>query len=62
MTKAVITLVEDPETGDLIMPIPDDIWQQTGWEIGDTLVWKDEGNGSFSVSKKVEKEGEPNTP
>jgi antitoxin component of MazEF toxin-antitoxin module len=48
-----ITLVEDPETGELIMPIPDDMWEKLGWEIGDTLTWTVKTNGSIILSKKA---------
>jgi hypothetical protein len=36
----VITLEEDPETHELIMPIPPDALAQAGWDFGDTLEWK----------------------
>ena len=54
MTTYKITLEEDPDTGDLLLPLSDAILAEAGWKEGDTLVWKDEGNGSFSISKKVE--------
>jgi hypothetical protein len=49
-----ITLEEDPETGELVMPLPDDALQQAGFKEGDILVWKDLGNGSFELRKKVD--------
>jgi len=49
-----ITIEEDPETGELVLPFSDEMLAQVGWNIGDTLVWKDEGNGSWSLSKKTE--------
>jgi len=51
-TKWTITLEEDPETGELILPFPEDFLDQVGWKEGDTLVWKDEGNGAWSMTKK----------
>jgi len=50
--KATVTLEEDPDTGDLIMPIPDDIWNETGWQIGDTVEWIDNHDGTWSLKKK----------
>jgi hypothetical protein len=50
--KWTITLEEDPETGELILPFPEDFLEQVGWKEGDTLVWKDEGNGAWSMTKK----------
>jgi hypothetical protein len=47
-----VTLVEDPETGDLIMPLPDEIWCQLGLSVGDILTWTVETNGTIILSKK----------
>ena len=38
-TSWIIGLEEDPETGDLILPLPDELLESQGWKIGDTLVW-----------------------
>ena len=45
--KKVVTLITDPETGDLILPLDDEIWEGTGWHIGDTLEWIDQKDGSW---------------
>lgn len=50
--KWTITLENDPETGDLIMPFPPDLLAQVGWDFGDTLIWEDMHNGSWSLRKK----------
>jgi hypothetical protein len=42
----------DLKTGDLILPLPDEITAGLGWEIGDTLEWIDNGNGTWSIKKK----------
>ena len=47
-----ITLEEDPTTGDLIMPFTPDMLRQVGWDLGDTLIWEDMGNGSWTLTKK----------
>ena len=36
----IVTVEEDPETGDLMMPFPPDALAQVGWDFGDTLTWK----------------------
>ena len=51
MMHWTVTLETDPETGDLIMPIPTDCLNQCGWDIGDTLLWEEMGNGSWSLRK-----------
>jgi hypothetical protein len=47
-----VTLEEDPSTGDLILPFTPDMLAQVGWDFGDTLVWEDLHNGSWSLTKK----------
>ena len=52
MNSTVVTLVTDPETGDLILPLNDEIFSETGWAIGDTLEWVDQKDGSWLLRKK----------
>lgn len=55
MSKSwTITLEDDPETGDLIMPLTDEILESAGWKEGDTLEWIDNENGTWSLRKKDE--------
>ena len=54
----IATLQEDPATGDLILPLPDDLMESQGFEVGDVLKWKDNKNGSFSITKKASEETE----
>ena len=35
-----ITLEEDPETKELILPFTEEILNTVGWKTGDTIVWK----------------------
>jgi hypothetical protein len=52
MTRWTVTLEEDPDTGDLIMPIPQEVLDLQGWSEGDLLEWFDQGNGSWQLTKK----------
>ena len=52
--KWTVTLEEDPETKDLIMPIPTELLGQMGWDDGDILLWEEMPNGSFNLKKKEE--------
>lgn len=47
-----IQLEEDPETGDLILPLSDEILAEAGWAPGDTLEWIDNNDGTFILKKK----------
>ena len=44
-------VIEDPETGDYIMQITDEMNESLGWQVGDTLRWTDLKNGSWSLTK-----------
>jgi hypothetical protein len=47
---------KDPETGDLMLVFPEDFLEQLKelkWEIGDTVEWIDNQDGTWSI-KKVE--------
>jgi len=50
--KFTVILEEDPETKDLIMPLPEGMCDELGWEIGDSLDWSASPDGSFLLSKK----------
>ena len=47
-----ITVEEDPETGDAILPFPEEFLKEAGWVEGDVLVWSDNNDGSWSLTKK----------
>ena len=51
-TTWIVELEEDPETGDIVMPIPLEALQAQGWEIGDTLTWAYTEEGDLSLTKK----------
>lgn len=52
-TTWIVTLEEDPETGDLIMPIPTEALAAQGWNIGDVLTWGvDDKTGEITLTKK----------
>lgn len=47
-----VTVEQDPETGDLILPLPQDLLDLQGWRTGDTLNWEKRADGSWQLSKK----------
>jgi len=49
-----VTVEEDPETGELILPLPADLLTTQGWVDGDTLEWKEGENGEWFLSKVKE--------
>lgn len=57
MSKWTITLEEaDDGSGDLVLPLTDEIMESAGWKIGDVLVWIDNKDGTWSIKRK---ENEP---
>jgi hypothetical protein len=47
-----VTVEEDPITKDLVIPFTPDMLAQVGWDFGDVILWKDNQNGSFTLTKK----------
>lgn len=48
----IVTLEEDPVTGDLILPLSDEMLEGTGIKLGDIVVWDDNKDGTWSLKKK----------
>jgi len=53
--KYTVQLIED-ENGELALPLPDGLMEKIGWVEGDVLIWKDNKDGSYSMSKKEKTE------
>ena len=53
-TSWTVTLEEDSETGELILPLPQEILDDKGWKEGDELEWIDNEDGSWTL-EKIEK-------
>ena len=51
-THWIIELEEDPETGDLVMPIPPALLNELGWQVGDTLDWVADDAGGYRLTRK----------
>lgn len=43
---------EDPLTGDLYIKFPDELMEEVGWNIGDTIEWIPNDDGSWVLRKK----------
>jgi bifunctional DNA-binding transcriptional regulator/antitoxin component of YhaV-PrlF toxin-antitoxin module len=45
--------VEEAEdgSGDLVLPLPQELLNAVGWKETDTLEWIDNGNGSWAIQK-----------
>jgi hypothetical protein len=47
-----VTVEQDPETGELLLPLPPELLELQGWKDGDDLEWVDSGDGSWILQKK----------
>lgn len=52
-TTWIIELEEDPDTGELFMQLPQELIDDLGWQIGDTLNWEPGHEGSYRLTKKT---------
>lgn len=47
-----VILQEDPETGDLLIPLPPHLLEQLGWKEGDEIDFGQDEQGKFILHKK----------
>lgn len=48
------TLIEDPEApGEFLLDLGDDLVNQLNWKIGDTIMWIDNQDGTWTLKKKI---------
>jgi bifunctional DNA-binding transcriptional regulator/antitoxin component of YhaV-PrlF toxin-antitoxin module len=50
--KHVIEIEEDPVTGELFLPLPQEMMDAVGIQIGDEIEWIDNGDGTWCIVKK----------
>jgi len=52
MTQWTVNIEEaDDGTGDLVLPLPQELLNLQGWVEGDTLEWIDNKDGTWSIQK-----------
>lgn len=55
MKSWTLTVEQDPDTGDLVLPFTPEILEELKWKEGDVLEWIDNKDGSWSLIKKKQK-------
>ena len=50
-----VSVEQDPDTGELVLPFPPELLKSLGWNTGDELEWFDNGDGSFTISKDLDR-------
>ena len=50
---SLIPVIVDPDdSNELALKLPDTLCESQGWEIGDTLEWTDNNDGSWTLKKQ----------
>ena len=56
--KYTLEVQKDKESGELFFEFPDALMNQMGWDAGDTLIWEELPDASWSLSLKKKEENE----
>lgn len=56
--KRYVVEVQEGEQGDQILPLPEELLKEAGWKEGDTLNWKDNLDGTYTLTKVVKRDSE----
>lgn len=48
----ILPIQLDESTGDYFIEFPPSLIEKLGWQENDTLIWQDQGDGSFSLKRK----------
>lgn len=51
MSNRFTVTIEEDEFGELILPIPDEICEELGWDVGDTLEYGVDETDSLTLRK-----------
>ena len=54
---ATVSVIYDDETDDYILPLGNDVCDEIGWQVGDTIKWQDNGDGSYTLTKVTDDTG-----
>jgi len=54
---ATVGVIYDEETDDYIVPLGNDVCDEMGWQVGDTIKWQDNGDGSYTLTKVTDDTG-----
>ncbi len=52
LKRWILTVEEDPDTGDAVILLPPELLSAAGWQEGDVLTWQDQKDGSWTLQKQ----------
>ena len=44
--------LEEDDEGNLVLPLPTELLNQMGWDIGDDLIWEEAHHSTYTIRKK----------
>lgn len=50
----IIEVKKDRDSDELYLTLPPDALNQMGWDLGDIIVWEEQEDGSFTLTKKTQ--------
>jgi len=50
--KKTVTIEYDAETDEYILPLGNDVCDALGWQVGDSVHWHDNGDGTYTLTKR----------
>ncbi len=50
----MIVKLDQDENGDLLLPLSEELLKSVGWKLGDIIVWNENKDGTFTLTKKNE--------
>lgn len=50
--KGTAIVKYDSDSDEYVLQFPDDVIESVRWQMGDTLEWTENGDGSFTITKK----------
>ena len=50
--KTYVVNLEEDDEGNLVLPFPQSLLEEMGWEEGTVLYWHDNKDGTYSISDK----------
>jgi bifunctional DNA-binding transcriptional regulator/antitoxin component of YhaV-PrlF toxin-antitoxin module len=51
MQSWTVVVTETDETGQFILPLPEELTRLLNWQVGDTVEWKELPNGAWSIRR-----------
>lgn len=50
----MIVKLDQDENGNLLLPLSEELLKSVGWKLGDIIVWNENKDGTFTLTKKKE--------